>query len=139
MTDLAKRGAAMMVLLAAGCATTVDYEKTLNQWVGVRADVLRATWGQPSSEHRSDYGGTVLEYVRGEPLADRPASGPVTHSESGTRHVNGAGGPATETYSTTTTSYVLQTGASTTCTTDFFINLAGVITSWTWAGSGCKS
>jgi len=138
MTYLAKRSAAMMFLLVAGCATTVDYEKTLNQWVGVRADVLRSTWGQPSSEHRSDYGGTVLEYVRGESLADRPDA-PVTRSASGTRLINGADGLATETYATTTTSYVLQTGASNACTTDFFINLAGVITSWTWTGGGCKS
>ena len=50
--------------LLAGCATTANYEKTLNSWVGHSESALISSWGPPSNSYTSgdttslSFGGT---------------------------------------------------------------------------------
>src|SRR3546814_14834698 len=51
-------------ILLAGCATTENYERILQQWVGAHADRLVTAWGPPDSQYTLSDGGRVLQYSR---------------------------------------------------------------------------
>jgi len=113
------------VLLLAGCATTANYEKALQSWVGSSADRLVEAWGPPQSSYKLSDGGQVLEYVN-----------------QGTAH--GSNGPdAQGMYSGTTATYVQhQTpvyNINLVCITRFTVNPQGIITNWAWQGNNCKA
>jgi hypothetical protein len=69
--DSAKNKGLFLLLLSLffifGCATTANrattanYEKILQSWVGSHADNLVASWGPPQSSYQLSNGGRVLE------------------------------------------------------------------------------
>jgi hypothetical protein len=50
------------LLLLAGCATSANYQKTLNAWVGEYESALVAKWGKPNKTYEVD-GFTYLVYT----------------------------------------------------------------------------
>ena len=46
-----------------GCATTANYNKILNTWVGSHVDRLVSSWGPPQNSFPLSSGGQVIEYV----------------------------------------------------------------------------
>src|SRR3546814_10352470 len=51
-------------ILLAGCATTENYERILQHWVGAHADRLVTAWGPPDSQYTLSDGSRVLQYSR---------------------------------------------------------------------------
>jgi hypothetical protein len=49
-------------LVAVGCASVPDYSRTLNGWIGLNADDLVSTWGEPSSVVSNSDGNVVYAY-----------------------------------------------------------------------------
>jgi len=107
-----------------GCATTANFEKMLNGWVGATEDSLISRWGPPSRVYSTG----SSKYL----TFDRAASGYV---------------PGTApTYQTTiigntayTSSYGGTSGYAYTknCSTTFIIT-NGVVSSWRWEGNACR-
>ena len=57
--------AALLAALAVtSCATTANYEKILQSWVGNSEDHLVESWGPPQRSYALSDGGEVIEYVR---------------------------------------------------------------------------
>jgi hypothetical protein len=52
----------LILIFFTSCATTANYEKILQTWVGSHADTLVASWGPPQSSYNLSSGGAVLEY-----------------------------------------------------------------------------
>ena len=50
-------------LILTACATTANYEKLLNTWVGNHIDNLVSSWGPPQSSYPLSDGGRVIEYT----------------------------------------------------------------------------
>lgn len=48
------------------CATTANYKKAVNSWVGADAAVLVTSWGYPSKTFEAPDGNTVYEYSNSE-------------------------------------------------------------------------
>jgi hypothetical protein len=46
-----------------GCATTANYEKVLNTWVGSNINSLTNSWGYPASSFVAPDGNTVYVYT----------------------------------------------------------------------------
>ena len=135
----------LLVVLLVGCATTANYEKLLQSWVGSSADNLAMRWGPPASSHPLSNGGRVLEYSnqRNIQLGGYTTRVPQTTFTSGTANVYGTGGSANGTYSGTSTTYVQQTtpvqNIAMQCITRFTVNAQGIITNWAWQGNDCKA
>lgn len=49
-----------------GCATTANYRRTVNSWVGADAEALVKTWGYPAKTFEAPNGNTVYEYASSE-------------------------------------------------------------------------
>ena len=135
----------LLVLLLVGCATSANYEKVLQSWVGSSADNLVMRWGPPASSYQLSSGGRVLEYSnqRNIQLGGYTTTVPQTTYTSGTANVYGTGGSANGTYSGTSTTYVQQTtpvqNIAMQCITRFTVNAQGTITNWAWQGNDCKA
>jgi hypothetical protein len=133
-------------LLLASCASTANYEKAPQSWVGASADSLVKTWGPPQSSHKLSDGGQVLVYVY-----------------EGTMHLNGHNNTESQTsyrFDTTSAfgfngSYAqgMYSGTNTPneqhqnsghdiylmCITRFTVNPQGTIISWAQRGNNCKA
>lgn len=92
-----------------GCATTENYEKTLNSWVGAKADELISVWGPPRKSSRLSDGGRVLEYFQSS---------------------------STVYYNTDLNTFHNIENA---CKTLFIVNANGIIARWRWQGNACRS
>ena len=57
-----KRIILLAILLTTGCATTANYEKILQTWVGSPVDSLVRSRGPPQSQYELSDGGKVIEY-----------------------------------------------------------------------------
>ncbi len=128
-----------------GCATTANYEKILNSWVGSNVDNLVMRWGPPANSYPLSNGGRVLEYNsrRNIQIGGYTTTVPQTTYNSGTVNVYGTGGSAYGTYSGASTTYVQQTtpaqNIAMQCITRFTVNAQGTITNWAWQGNDCKA
>ena len=100
--------AAFLIAILVGCATTGNYEKVLNSWVGVKTDQLISKWGPPHKSFELSNGGLVLEY----------------YQQNYTGYYN----------SYTNTFHNIKNA----CKTLFTVNAAGIIKSWRWQGNACK-
>jgi hypothetical protein len=142
-----KRNLAVIVAAAllAGCATSANYEKMLNSWVGVNADNLAEVWGPPQNSYALSNGGKILEYDRRQAvqMGGFTYTTPVTTFNSGNINVTGGNGMATGTYNGYSTTYVeRQTPIQTfqmTCDTRFTVNESNIITRWSYQGNACRS
>jgi hypothetical protein len=108
-----------------GCATTANYEKLLNSWMGVSENFLISSWGPPNSFYET--GGTKY----------------LTYAKSSFGYVPGVA-PSYQTTFIGNTAYTTQVGGysgfaySSNCSTTFTI-ANGVITSWRYEGNACRS
>lgn len=101
-----------IALSLSGCATTANYEKILNTWVGSSAESLVEAWGAPSNVVQvTDTKKAVVYEFNG---------GASTYG-----NVNQYGG------------YSGYTVANT-CTTTFIVT-EGQISSWQWRGNSCRA
>jgi hypothetical protein len=129
----------------AGCATTANYEKILNTWVGSHVDDLVSSWGPPRSSFPLSDGGKVIEYSssRNIQVGGYTTTVPQTTYTTGNASAYGSGGYAYGNYSGTSTTYVQQTtpvqNIALQCVTRFTINAQGLITRWSWQGNDCKA
>lgn len=138
------RGLLLATLAFTACATTANYERLLQSWVGHSIDQLAVQWGHPTRSYRLSDGSLVLEYVH-ESNVHVPGytqTVPQTTRQSGSVSVYGTGGSARGRYSSTSTTYVQQTTPARDihvhCTTRFVIDQRGAIVSWAWQGNGCR-
>lgn len=135
----------LLALLLAGCATSANYSKLLQSWVGSSGDNLVMRWGPPTRSYPLSNGGKVLEYSyqRNIQIGGYTTTVPQTTYNSGTANVHGIRGSSYGTYSGSSTTYVQQTtpiqNIAMRCVTRFTINAQGTITNWTWQGNDCKS
>jgi hypothetical protein len=134
-----------ILLMISGCATTANYEKILNTWVGSHADNLVTSWGPPQSSFQLSDGSTVIEYMRSGTVVvpGYTYTVPQTTYHSGTTSAYGSRGSAYGSYSGTSTTYVQQQTPSYTidkwCKTRFTVNPNGIITRWGWEGNNCRA
>ena len=140
---------AILLLVAAGviagCATTANYEKILNTWVGDHADNLVSSWGPPQRSFNLSDGSTILEYTasRNIQTGGYTYTSPQTTYHSGSTSAYGSGGSAYGTYSGTSTTYVQKQtptyNINLWCKTIFTANSNGIITKWSWKGNNCRA
>lgn len=134
------------VLTLCSCATTANYEKILQSWVGVHSDDLIASWGPPQNSYQLSNGGAVIEYFGGRtvPIGGYTYSQPQTTYHSGTVNTYSPyGRTGYGSYSGTSTTYVQKQtpvyNIPMQCRTTFTVNSSGIITSWRWQGNDCKA
>ena len=109
----------VLCLLLVGCATSANYTKILNSWVGSTENQLVSSWGPPLGSYVKDDGSKVLTYQQtgsyqlpGQSVTD-PMSG----------------------YPTSTAGPTVITK----CTTRFNISPSGKITGGSWEGNSCTA
>jgi len=109
----------------AGCATTANYEKILQSYVGSNESSLIAHWGPPDSVYTSG----ETKYLTYNKTSSTMVSGtPPTYQ------TNCAFGTCTTTPVGGSSPYVLNLQ----CKTTFTIS-GGTITSWRWEGNACRA
>jgi hypothetical protein len=121
----------MTISLFFGCATTANYEKILQSWVGSNIDQLVSAWGPPHSSYTLSDGGSVLEYSNQNvaQIGGYSYTTPQTTYQSGSANVYGSNGTsAYGTYNGTSTTYVQRQTPTQyiqlNCTTRFTTNAA---------------
>lgn len=97
-------------MMLTGCATTANYEKILQTWVGDSESHLVQSWGPPSSTYMLGENKKVLTYFKS--------------NGSETAYYGSLGIAETTNY---------------TCKTDFYIDGLAMITNWRHEGNSCKS
>ena len=106
-------------LLLVGCATSANYTKILNSWVGGTENQLVSSWGPPLGSYVKDDGSKVLTYQQtgSYQLPGQDVIDPMTG------------------YPTSTAGPTVMTK----CTTRFNISSSGKITGGSWGGNNCKA
>lgn len=97
------------VLLLAGCATSANYQKTLNAWVGEDEAVLVTKWGKPQKTYQVD-GFTYLVYVTTGEVSSPGLMADSQNTVVGTSIFGGANGwiPSLTFWSTCQTTFEIQ-------------------------------
>ena len=110
-------GIVVLGLLLVGCATSANYGKIINSWVGSTENKLVSSWGPPLGSYVKDDGSKILTYQQsgsynlpGVQVMDSMTGFPVNTS-----------GPT----------------VATSCRTRFNISSSGKITSGSWQGNSC--
>lgn len=120
-----KKIVCVLFLFLAGCATTANYEKMLNSWIGAPEIDLVRTWGPPDNQYSS----SGIKFI--------------TYQKNGAVYIPGT----SPTYTTTmigNTAHTTTSGGSPgyniylNCKTTFEIKDEKII-NWKWEGNGCKS
>lgn len=86
---------AMLAVVAAGCASTPNYDAQLQPWVGRSQGELFADWGAPSEVMTNEQGATVLFYHQERSWQKRGVSMDVGGSYPGGDQPLSAGSGAT--------------------------------------------
>lgn len=102
----------LLSILLTACATTGNYQKTLQSWVGQDADRLVQTWGVPTNSYTANDGTKTLEYS----------------------FQNGSVSQASI-YGNVATGYTRPSY----CQTTFMVDKTNTVTNWRWRGNACKS
>jgi hypothetical protein len=129
--------------ILSGCATTANYKKILNTWVGSHVDNLVSSWGPPQGSFKLSHGSVVIEYInsRDTQVGGYTYTVPETTYRSGSVSTHGIGGSSSGTYSDTSTTYVQKQAPVYTvnliCKTRFTVNPQGIIAKWSWQGNNC--
>ena len=112
-------GIVVLGLLLVGCATSANYGKIINSWVGSTENKLVSSWGPPLGSYVKDDGSKILTYQQsgsynlpGVQVMDSMTGFPVNTS-----------GPT----------------VATSCRTRFNISSSGKITSGSWEGNSCTA
>jgi hypothetical protein len=115
--------------VTAACATTANYEKVLDSWLGAPAERLVARWGAPISTFRLPSGNEIYIY-------DSRRTGVITtpvqvHQGPG-MFVGGMYYPGP-----TTVTGGQAIPFNRWCRTEFTVNPQGTIVQWRWEGNDC--
>jgi len=116
---------AFVVIALAGCATTANYEKILNSWVGATELELVRKWGPPQQTYEAG-GHKFLAYAntRNVYIAGTAPSYTTTYIGK-TAYTNSVGGSPAQ-------------NINMSCQTTFEIADEKVV-SWQWKGNDCKA
>lgn len=98
-----------ILLSIAGCATTANYEKILQTYVGHDADELVTNWGPPANSYEMKNGSKVITFM--------------SINGSTSQYIGNGLVVSTQHY----------------CKTDFIVDSANVIQSWQWEGNACRA
>jgi hypothetical protein len=98
-------------LLLGGCATSANYQKTLNAWVGEDDSVLIAKWGKPYKTYQVNEF-TYLVYVTSGEVSSPGLYSDAQNTVVGTSIFGGANGwiPSLTFWSTCQTTFEIQKG-----------------------------
>ena len=124
--------AVAMVAVLAACATTKNYERILESWVGAHVDDLVHSWGPPDYAFELSSGGKIIEYeaTRNVFIPGSSFSTPITTVS---RNPDGS--------IVTSTTYVQHhthaQNFTKSCTTRFNVETDGTIAEWEWEGNDC--
>ena len=136
----------LVPLMLVGCATTLEYEKKLSDWIGHHVDELYAKFGTPSSTHALPDGGKVVQYEQSRDAEHAPAaSGAVAPGKAAHDAVPSNAGALEPGYRLATdlgTTAAPPTPAKTrvvSCTTRYRTDGTGTIRAWSYDGKGCKA
>lgn len=127
-------------VLVTACATTANYERMLNSWIGAPEWEIVAKWGAPQATYPLADGGKVVTYIKSDNTVTIPG---VTTTRAVTTYQSGSfSGDLKGSYSGYTTTYVPQTSPSTTirryCRVDVLIQ-DGRGKSWSTQGNDCTA
>ncbi len=100
-------------LLLAGCATTENYNRKLDTWVGHPVNELFEAWGPPATTFENGLGMTMYTYIY---------NGGTTYNTLPNPYLNYTATYQTQNY----------------CKTTFFVR-NGFIKNWRWEGNSCRS
>jgi hypothetical protein len=117
----------LLVIILCGCATTHNYEKNLNLFVGLPLSNLVSSWGKPQNMYSLSDGTTVVEY-RTYQIVDKYVSTPYIPEYSGDSFIP----PGTYIQTPDMFKKVLW------CRTKFIVNKNGIVDSWSHEGNDCK-
>ncbi|QQR89551.1 MAG: hypothetical protein IPJ88_15345 [Myxococcales bacterium] len=115
-------------LILTCCATTANYEKTLNSWKGSHVDSLVSAWGYPYAINQAPNGNKLLVYHRSNTV-EMPQYGP---NETATYKYNSYNNTVQEerySHPKQTVTYY--------CTTYFEVDLNNSIVRWSYSGNNC--
>ena len=135
----------LITVLLSGCATTANYEKKLQTWVGVSEDSLYTTWGVPSKQLTLKDGSKIVEFFNSRTVQLNGYSyiDPQITYHTGTTTEQGPTGTTNTNYIGSSTTYIERTvpaqNIQETCKTTFIINPKGLVSSWKWDGNNCVS
>lgn len=108
-----------------GCATTANYEKILNTWVGASEVSLIRKWGPPQQSYETS-GHKFIVYTRSSSVYIPGIAPTYTTTVVGkTAYTSSVGGTPGQTIATN-------------CKTTFEI-ADGKVLSWQWQGNDCKA
>jgi hypothetical protein len=130
----------ILFMFLGGCATTANYEKALDTWVGKDLDSLVVAWGPPAGTFQLSDGSTLVEYVeeRNAQVGGYSYTVPETTYQTGSVYTNNG---VSGVYTGTSTSYVQHTTPRTNvhllCKTRFKVDAEGIIRDWSWSGNNC--
>lgn len=139
--------ACLLMLMLAACATTVGYEKKMNEWIGRPADDLYAKLGTPSSLSPLGDGGKVIQYDRTrvveltrEHTELVPEKRVERQSESDGKTVFGPTSNYSKSSETVETAKTVPAKTYTrSCSTRYRVNAEGIIQSVSWEGNDCRA
>lgn len=116
----------LIILACAGCATTANYERVLDTWLGGSERDLVASWGIPDGSYQIDANQKIISYTNSR-SAYLPGTAPTYRSTliGNTVYTTPTGGTAGQ---------VLQFS----CKTDFTIE-NGQIVRWRYQGNSCRA
>lgn len=99
------------LLVLAGCATSANYQKSLNAWVGEDESALVAKWGKPNKSYDVD-GFTYLVYTTSGEVSSPGINTDSQSTVAGTSIFGGANGwiPSLTFWSSCQTTFEIQKG-----------------------------
>lgn len=133
----------LATIFLGGCATTANFEKALESWIGRNADDLVSKWGPPSRTYPLSSGEKVFEYssAREMQIGGQARSVPQTTTHSGSTRILGPDGISFGSYSGTSTTNVTTTSPvrriALGCTARFTVNARNILVWWAWEGNDC--
>lgn len=116
--------AAFAAILVSACATTANYERTLNSWIGQSESALVAAWGPPSGVYVAPDGSRILTFNDARSL-NVPGSAP-------SYRITTAGNAV----------YATPYGGRSAINMDLYCQTHmtvrnGIVASWSWEGNDC--
>jgi hypothetical protein len=118
----------IFMLTLTGCATTANYQQSLNRWQGANMQTLVNTWGQPNSAITLPNGTTTYMYFRQQlyttpkyPTPSFTVTGTPIYSMGFNTNPAGGGGQTMNLY----------------CRTWFDINKQGIVIDSRFEGNDC--
>lgn len=102
----------LLLLFTAGCATSKNYGKRLDSWVGTNADELVRSWGAPNSSYEMSDKRKIISYFKSS-----GASAYTSYNEYGA------------------STFISNSD----CKTEFIVSDQNIIESWKFEGNACKA